>query len=540
MPYLLKAGLETLKSLHPILYEINTRCWLAALSHREGRVVTLADVPESEFSYWLRLGFTHIWLMGVWTTGPRSRALALNDPGLRELFDRVLPDWREADVSGSPYAIGAYEVPPTLGGESALQIFREKLNRCGLKLLLDFVPNHLGLDHLWAVERPELFVQCPPNTPGSFELQTNSGTRWLAHGKDPYFTPWTDTIQLDYRRPETRDAMKTLLQSAASRCDGVRCDMAMLVLNDVFQKTWVQFPAAAIPPASEFWADAIFAVRAANPGFLFLAEAYWGLQSRLQELGFDFTYDKDLYDRVIARQAAEVQRHLLEASPSYVEHSAHFLENHDERRIAQVLPPDKHRAAAVLTLGLPGMRFLHEGQLSGKRIHVPVQLSRAPDEPVDTQIKTFYENVLTALNSPITLAKIGRAANALPSIGRGEFKLLSPEPAWPGNPSFESFIIVQWEFPSDQQGNAPAISKKAETPRWFHMFTLVVVNLASHQAQCRVRLSVPGLAGVNWELRDLLGGGNFRRDGSGLEHEGLFLDLPGSGAQLLFGRPLGS
>jgi len=114
--------------------------------------------------------------MGVWTSGPRSRALALQDSGLRAAFNKVLPDWTEDDVAGSPYAIGAYEVPASLGGDAGLKAFRAKLNERGLKLLLDFVPNHLGLDHLWAAERPELFVQCPPNTPGSFEQQTKSAS----------------------------------------------------------------------------------------------------------------------------------------------------------------------------------------------------------------------------------------------------------------------------------------------------------------------------------------------------------------------------
>ena len=298
----------------PLLYEINTRCWLEELSRNANRPITLAEIPQKHFDDWQRLGFTHIWLMGVWTSGPRARTIALKDHSKQE-YSEALPDLRDADVAASPYAIADYSVSPALGGELALQRFREQLHHRGLKLFLDFVPNHLGLDHRWLKERPELFVQGQGQAPETFLEETNQGPRWLAHGKDPYFAPWTDTVQLDYRRADTRDAMTQLLQSIARRCDGVRCDMAMLLLNDVFAKTWERFPIANHQSPitdTEFWSDAISEVKKAFPRFLFLAEAYWGLEHRLQALGFDYTYDKALYDCLIAHNNAGVQQHLLE------------------------------------------------------------------------------------------------------------------------------------------------------------------------------------------------------------------------------------
>ena len=181
---------------HPLLYEVNTRCWLRSLSERSGTAVTLANVPDSEFAAWRRLGFTHLWLMGVWTTGPRARAEALKPPELRRAYDEVLPGWQESDVAGSPYAIGDYEVPLALGGEAGLAGFRQRLHEDGLKLLLDFVPNHVGLDHVWVREQPELFVECSGAAQGTFAQETRAGVRWLAHGRDPYFAPWTDTVQI--------------------------------------------------------------------------------------------------------------------------------------------------------------------------------------------------------------------------------------------------------------------------------------------------------------------------------------------------------
>ena len=487
-----------------LLYEINTRCWLRALSDKRGAAVTLTDVPDSVFAQWRTLGFSHIWLMGVWTTGPRARAEALQ-PDLRRAYDAVLPGWTTADVPGSPYSISDYQVPPALGGEAGLRTFREKLQQHGLKLVLDFVPNHLGLDHAWIGARPELFVQSRTQVPGTFAQETPAGLRWLAHGKDPYFPPWTDVAQLDYRRAATRAAMTELLQSVASRCDGVRCDMAMLLLNDVFARTWERF---SIPghqtPRHEFWPAAISAVKQAHPEFHFLAEAYWGLEARLQGLGFDTTYDKTLYDELMARNGAGVQRHLLSMTAESLAATAHFLENHDEPRVASGLSFEEHRAAALVILGLPGMRFLHDGQLAGARVKVPVQLGRAPEEAVQPEVAGIYQEMLATL--PRT------------AVGRGKAELLRPRAAWHGNSSAQHFVIVQWH------SQAPG-------------FDLVVANLAPHRSQCYAPLSVPGLREHDWSMKDLLGAEEYQRAGKDLHKQGLYLDLPPHGAQLFHFRP---
>src|SRR5437762_10852315 len=140
---------EISPQLYPLLYEVNTRAWLRELSDHHQRPIGLGNVPDSEFENWQRLGFTHIWAMGIWTTGARARQAALTHPDLRRVYDQVLPGWSEADIGASPYAISAYRVPDGLGGETGLGQFREKLHRYELKLILDFVPNHAGVDHQW-------------------------------------------------------------------------------------------------------------------------------------------------------------------------------------------------------------------------------------------------------------------------------------------------------------------------------------------------------------------------------------------------------
>jgi hypothetical protein len=492
----------------PLLYEINTRCWLRELAERNGSRVTLGNVPDSQFARWRQLGFTHIWLMGVWSTGPLARADALWRTGLKEAYAKVLPDWGELDVVGSPYAIADYKTPRLLGGDTGLSAFREKLRANGLKLVLDFVPNHVGLDHPLVREQPELFVQSPIQVPETFSVDTKTGLRWIAHGKDPYFPAWPDTAQLDYRKVSTRSLMKEVLRSIAERCDGVRCDMAMLLLKDVFARTWERFPCSGDAPAFEFWADAITAMKKAHPDFLFLAEAYWGLESRLQELGFDYTYDKELYDRVVARDPSGAQRRLLNSPSKFVSADAHFLENHDEARVASILSLEEHKAAALVMLGLPGMRFLHEGQLEGRKIKTPVQLARRVAEAAQPQIEELYSDLLLTL--PRT------------AVGRGEDKLLAPRKAWEENPTAENFILVQWQLP----GTAD--------------FDLVVVNLAPHRSQCYAPLTIPNLASFDWSLRDLLSTERYVRSGRDLAMRGLYLDLPAHGAQLFEFEPLGS
>ena len=149
----------------------------------------------------------------------------------------------------------------------------------------------------------------------------------IACGRDPYFPPWTDTAQLNAFSPKLREAALDTLRHIATQCDGVRCDMAMLLLNSVFSKTWGE--AAGSIPEAEYWTELINGVRQVHRNFLFIAEAYWDLESSLQQLGFDYCYDKRLYDRLVHDDAKSVRDHLA-ADLSYQNRLIRFLENHDE------------------------------------------------------------------------------------------------------------------------------------------------------------------------------------------------------------------
>ena len=446
----------------PLLLEINTRCWLRELSAAAGEPLDLARVPDVVVTEWTRLGFTHLWLMGVWQTGPRSRAAYLHHPDTRRRLSQILPDWTDVDVPGSPYAIAAYHVAEALGGDAGLKAFRAQLHRHGLRLVLDFVPNHTGLDHPWIEERPQLFVQGRRESSGNFLRTSREGPRWIAHGKDPYFPPWIDTAQLDYRRADTRAALRDTLRSVAARCDGVRCDMAMLVLNDIFAATWKDHPPARDETGEEFWAEAIRTVKAEHgAAFQFIAEVYWDLERRLQALGFDFTYHKRVLDHLVAREPRALGETLAKHPPAFLARAMHFLENHDEARIASRLSLAEHRAAALLTLALPGMPLLHEGQLTGSMLHTPVQLARRPVEPSSREIEAMYATLLAARRASL--------------VGHGTPELLARE---------DGVITLRWSGEGREE--------------------VAVINLSSEPR--RTQLAVPPRA-AGWKWFDQLAGG---------------------------------
>jgi hypothetical protein len=390
-----------------LLFEINTRCWLRSLSNPHGKPVTLAAVPDADLASWKKRGFTHIWLMGVWATGPKTRELACAQPSLRTASGQAFGLGGEERITSSPYAVADYTVDESFGGLVALRQFRARLHRHGLGLVLDFVPNHVGLDHRWLSEKNSLFVRHASAKAETFPVQHSGGTSWVAHGKDPFFPAWIDTAQLDYRLPGTRAAMLEALQFIAAECDGVRCDMAMLLLQEVFDKTWSHFPNPHASPQAEFWAEAISVVKLRQPGFLFVAEAYWDLEARLQGLGFDYIYDKRFYDYLTKRDYSALQRHLRAVPGKF--HPVRFLENHDEPRIASIFTVPEQKAAAVFLLSQPGLRLLHDGQLAGARQRTPVQFAEYWPETVDLEIEGFYDHLLSLL--------------AQTTIGRGQMSL---------------------------------------------------------------------------------------------------------------------
>ena len=476
---------------HPSLYQINTRVWLTELSAALGRRATLDDIADAELDRLAAMGFDWIWLLSVWQTGPIARAISRSIPQLRAEFQQVLPDLREEDIDGSGFAIAGYTVHENLGSDLALARLRERLHARGLRLMLDFVANHVAPDHPWLDAHPDYFVQGSEedlaHAPQNYCRRTTSaGATILAYGRDPYFPGWSDTLQLNYGNPALQQAMTAELEQVAGQCDGVRCDMAMLLLPEVFEKTW---GIRSLP----FWPQAIRRVREDFPTFTLLAEVYWDLEWTILQQGFDYAYDKRLYDRLHERHARSIREHLC-AGLDYQGRLARFLENHDEPRAAASFPSGTHEAAAVVTYLSPGLRFFHQGQFEGRRKRISPHLVRAPQEPIDRTLRAFYARLIGILRRP--------------AVRDGQWQLLECVPAWEGNRSCDAFIAWAWEGADEER-------------------LLVAVNYAPHRSQCYVRLPLSDLRDRQWRLRDLLGDAQYERDGQDLTMRGLYLDEPG-------------
>jgi glycosidase len=466
------------------VFEINTWVWLADLSEKYGDFVELGSVPSAEWDAFAEFGFDAVWLMGVWERSPLGIGIANHNQRLLEDFGRTLPDFHPLDNVGSPYCVRKYVVDELLGGPAGLAIAREELARRGMRLLLDFVPNHVAPDHRWVADHPEYFIA---GTAGDLQADPAAyrsiGGRIFACGRDPYFAPWQDVLQLNAFHPGLRQAIKETLSGIAGQCDGLRCDMAMLVLNPIFERTWGA--RAGQRPQAEYWTDLISAIKSANPGFLFMAEAYWDLEWELQRQGFDFCYDKGLYDRLEQSNPGSVRLH-LGAELGYQTRLVRFIENHDESRAAAIFSPEQEQAAAVVTATLPGARLFHEGQFEGRRVKLPVFLGRRPIEPTNHHLQDFYKKLTRVIMNPV--------------FHVGEWRLCEP-----AGPSQQNLLAWSWVKNDDR--------------------CLVVVNLSGSPAQARIPVPWNDVEGETWRLLDTLSGTAYDRTGDELHNSGLYVEL---------------
>jgi hypothetical protein len=263
--------------------------------------------------------------------------------------------------------------------------------------------------------------------------------------------------------------------------------MAMLLLNQIFERTWSS--RAGQRPPTEYWGDVIPAVKKAYPNFCFIAEAYWDLEWELQQRGFDYCYDKRLYDRLDHENAESVRLHLY-ADLAYQQKLLRFIENHDEPRAAATFSPAKEQAAAGTIASLPGARLFHEGQFEGRKVRVPVFLGRRPAEPVNKALQAFYVKLLAAINAPI--------------FRGGEWKLCERN-GWPDNQSCQNLVAWSWVKDDDRR--------------------LIAVNLSDSAVQARVQVPWQEVRGEAWHLSDDLSNVSYDRDGDEMASSGLYIEL---------------
>lgn len=479
------------------IYELNSRIWLWELSNKYKSRISLANIPDEEILKLKELGFDCLWLEGVWSRSKESRNAILKDARLMHELKIILPDLKLEDVSSSPYAVAQYEVDGFLGNNQNLSEFKKRLNNCGMRLVLDFVPNHTALDHPWLKENPDYFIlgseEDLKNYPDLFFRHQDTQCIF-AYGKDPNFPAWQDVAQLNYFNPQTRKDMLRLLLNIAGRCDGLRCDMAMLILNRVQREIWKErvFGGNKFKEQElEFWQEAAVLIRKSYPDFIFIAEAYWGLEDELIELGFDYAYDKTFYDYLRDSNIEKIKECLAEEQET-AGRKLKFIENHDEARAAAVFGPEKVKIAAFLLALSTGAHLYHQGQLEGFKLKAPLYLTRSVSEQIDENIRSFYKKLLVALKD-IPLNTV-------------QWELVVLFPAWKENESYKNFIVVF--------GKTEGI------------YYLAATNCTDVQSQCYAYFDISAIPAEDIIFKDIVGTGEYIRNKEEIAIRGLYLDMP--------------
>src|SRR5436305_2495049 len=276
--------------------------------------------------------------------------------------------------------------------------------------------------------------------------------------------------------------------------------MAMLLLNSNFERTWGKYVKE--HPEKEYWDEVISGTRSRHPEMLFMAEAYWGQEKDLLQLGFDCCYDKDhFYDQIKYDNVENIRLHLT-TGIDYQDKLVCFIENHDEERAAAIFSLEKERMAAVMMMTLPGAKLLHEGEFEGCKVQTPVALARRRDEAPDLKLKAFYHKLLTEVKAS--------------GLSQGVWQLCECR-GWDDNDTYTKLLAWSWSQNKERY--------------------LVVVNLSPHPSQGRVLLPWSELVGKVWRLTDVLSGEVFEHGGGLMQSSGLFVDLPICGFHFLHFQP---
>jgi glycosidase len=473
---------------HPLIFEINTFPWLNTLSEIFGHTINLNNIPLELIDQELAV-FDAIWCMGVWERSPKGRNMARNDEGLQKEYQKALRYYSTDDVIGSPYAVYYYHVDSHIGGSEGLASFRKDLASRNISLILDYVPNHVAVDHIWTLEKSDIFVKGTMDDLMQKPFEYFSvGQEVYANGRDPNFPPWTDTVQINAFSQSARDKALNTLINIAEQCDGVRCDMAMLMTNKVFKRTWGE--KVGDEPETEFWEDLIPPIKEKFPNFKFIAEVYWDMEWELIQQGFDYCYDKRLYERLANENAKSVVEH-LQANWDYQKKLLRFIENHDEPRAVTVFGEEASKAAATIALTLPGAKLIYEGQMRGYEIKVPVQLGKNPNEDDNLDLMNFYEKLIKALPGV--------------EFSDGHWSLCESTPIGGEERSYKNLVAYQWWNNTKRR--------------------VIIVNYSLRPSKANIKIENIDYGNSKWQFDDLLSDKKYTYIGEDLANYGLYVEL---------------
>jgi glycosidase len=423
-----------------VLMAKSSYVWLDQLSRRHEREIRrLDEVPDEELDMLARRGISGLWLIGLW-----QRSLA---------SERIKRMRGNPEAVASAYSLDEYRIADDLGGEDAFQSLRSRAWQRGIRLASDMVPNHMGIDSRWVMEHPDWFLSLPESpypgyafngadlsSDGRAVIQiedhywdgtdaavvfrridrATGETRFIYHGNDGTSMPWNDTAQLDYLRPDVREAVIQTILAVARRFPVIRFDAAMTLAKRHIQRLWFPEPGAggAIPSRAEhamsreafnaaipeeFWREVVDRVAAEVPDTLLLAEAFWLMEGYfVRTLGMHRVYNSAFMNMLRDEKNAEyrlVMKNTLEFDPEILKRYVNFMNNPDERTaVDQFGKGDKYFGVATLMVTLPGLPMIGHGQVEGYTEKYGMEYRRAYfDEQPDRWLVERHEREIFPL-----------------------------------------------------------------------------------------------------------------------------------------------
>ncbi len=423
-----------------VLIAKNIYVWLDQLSKKYRRPITRLDhIPDEELDTLARWGMTGLWLIGVWERSPASR--------------RIKQIMGNPDAVASAYSLYGYSIAQDLGGEAALQKLKEQAWRRGIRLASDMVPNHVGIDSQWVIEHPDWFV-ASDHSP--FPSYTFSGpnlsrdervgiyledhyydrsdaavvfkradhwtgsARYIYHGNDGTSLPWNDTAQLNYLKPEVREAAIQTILHVARQFPIIRFDAAMTLAKKHYQRLWFPEPGTGGAIASradqgltrqqfdaampvEFWRELVDRAAAEAPDTLLLAEAFWLMEGYfVRTICMHRVYNSAFMNMLRDEDNAkyrQVIKNTLEFDPEILKRYVNFMNNPDERTAAdQFGKGDKYFGICTLMVTMPGLPMFGHGQIEGFAEKYGMEFRRALwDEQPDVGLMQHHERAIFPL-----------------------------------------------------------------------------------------------------------------------------------------------
>jgi len=423
-----------------VLIAKSTYVWLDQLARQFGRPIWRLDqVPDEELDRLARAGISGLWLIGLWERSHASQ--------------QIKQMRGNPEAVASAYSLMDYRIAEDLGGEEAYRNLRDRATARGIRLASDMVPNHMGIDSRWVVEHPD-WLMSRPDAP--YPAYTYSGPnlasdervgiyledhyfdntdaavtfkrvdrwsgeeRFVYHGNDGTSMPWNDTAQLDYLKPEVREAVIQTILHVARLFPVIRFDAAMTLAKKHIQRLWYPEPGSggAIPSRAEysmsrrdferaipaeFWREVVDRVAAEAPDTLLLAEAFWLMEGYfVRTLGMHRVYNSAFMNMLRDEKNAEyrlVMKNTLDFDPQILRRYVNFMNNPDERTaVDQFGKGDKYFGVTTLMATMPGLPMFGHGQLEGYGERYGMEFRRAQlQEQPDPDLLTRHEREIFPL-----------------------------------------------------------------------------------------------------------------------------------------------